>query len=46
MALSFVKIVPISYIEIIQKDAHVNFDMGAILHSYATVQYPRWLVVI
>jgi len=33
---SFVKIVPISNIEIIRKGAHLNFAMGATLHRYAT----------
>jgi len=34
---SFVKIVPISNIWIIEKGAHLNFAMGAGLHWYATV---------
>jgi len=33
---TFVKIVPISKIEIITKGAHLNSAMGAILHRYAT----------
>jgi len=35
---SFVKIVPISNIEIIRKVAHLNFAMGATLHRHATGQ--------
>jgi len=34
--LSFTKILPISKIYINKKCAHLNFDMGAILHRYAT----------
>jgi len=36
MVLSFVKIVPIFNILIIRNGAHLNFAMGATLHSYAT----------